>query len=391
MKITNNSDVRVRNASVIYSCLRDHKSLTKSQLVSATGLSFVSVSKLSNRMVEKGLLLADIATASTGGRKASTISFNSNFRYCLVVDFHHTEHFSLGIVNFACEIIYRIDLPISLNDTLEDLMDKLITAYHEISIELSSKIVGVVVVVSAVCAIDATILLQSSNPLFEGVNISHVFENLFPNLPIIIDNDANIASLSQIDRGEQDYLFILMTQGIGMGIVINGTIYRGFNGYAGELGHFKIQGINKKCKCGQSGCLRLVSTLESIANDLGESELLRGIDGVRYAKRLAERYKSGEEKVKQRVNLAADKLGETMSQLFDIFNPDCIYAGGNIWPLFPFFRSIVVQKCREYAKLAAYHDLRVCFIDQSSTVLILTGGGQTFFQYWLSHYFEKVL
>lgn len=394
MAITNNADVRIQNASAVYCCVRNAKRITKSQLVPATGLSFASVSNLCNLLIDKKLLSSDSNFKNTGGRKAAMVNFNSDFGYCLVVDFHHTEHFSIGILNFSCEILQRVDIPIKPNQTLENLMDNLFSAYKDMSITLTSRVLGVVVAVSAVCAIDASILIQSSNPIFEGVNIKHVFESSFPNIPIIVDNDANIASLSQINSVEsknKDYLFVLLTQGVGMGIVIDGTVYRGFNGYAGELGHFKVQGVDKKCKCGQVGCLRLVATLESIAIDLNETNLLHeSLDAVQYAKLLAKRYQDGEEAVIKRIDLAARKLGEVFSQLFDIFNPSVIYAGGNSWPLFPYFRRIVAQKCRECSKLAAYYELKVCFIDQSSTNLILLGGGRRFFYYWLDNKFGNL-
>lgn len=385
----------MRNAASIYTSTRNEGELTKSQLVSKTGLSFSSVSNLCNAMVEKGLLFADSNLKNTGGRKASAVSFNADYCYCLVVDFHHTEHFSIGVVNLASQIVHRSDFLIQGQETLEDLMDSLANAYKDIPRELTDKIAGIVVAVSAVCAVSASMLIQSANPIFEGVNVESVFESRFPNLPIIVDNDANIASLSQISFVEDpraNYIFVLLTQGVGMGIVINGSVYRGFNGYAGELGHFKVQDVDKKCKCGHKGCLRLVTTLQSIAEDLGELEILhRSLDAVSYARTLAERYQSGEKKVMNRVNLAAEKLGEAFSQLFDIFNPSIIYVGGNSWPLFPFFRRIVAQKCREYSKLASYYDLKVCFVDQSSTNLLLIGGGQRFFNHWLSICFPKVL
>jgi len=194
------------------------------------------------------------------------------------------------------------------------------------------------------------------------------------------------------DPSIRNLLFIFFTQGIGLGIMIDGRLYRGTNGFAGELGHLKVSGVQKVCsKCGGTGCLRTVATLESIAQDLGELDMLMSMkSSVDYAKDLAERYKSGDSAVIERVNLSALKIGEVMADLFDLFNPQEIVLGGNMSELFPYISGTIKNQCRSLSNLAREVDLMIRFIDRPTYDLVMTGGSEKLYQHWLETAFPKL-
>ncbi|WP_320128860.1 ROK family protein [uncultured Sphaerochaeta sp.] len=386
-RVSTNLDVRVANAEKVYSVLRRFGDLTKSELVGHVQLSFASVSNMCSDLEKVGLISVTENVRSTGGRKAARVSFCPDFAYTLVIDMHHTQHVFMGFVNLRNEIRDCTRFEVSDDDSLETILSNIKTSFDLLQKGNAGNILGVCVGVSAAYDPVTGRLLQSSNPVFEGVQLKRHISELFPEKMVIIDNDANLAGLSQMMEGTvvgKNLLSIFFTQGIGLGIVIDGKLYRGTNGFAGELGHIKVSGLMKPCKCGGTGCLRTVATLESIAQDLGEMKQLHDlVTSAEYASYLALRYAAGEERVIQRINLSAQKIGEVMAELFDLFNPQEIMLGGNMSPLFPYMKLLVTKRCKELSNLARAVDLQIRYVEGTTSELVLIGGGERMFQHWM--------
>ncbi|PKL26894.1 MAG: hypothetical protein CVV46_14315 [Spirochaetae bacterium HGW-Spirochaetae-2] len=387
--VSNNLDVKIANAEKIYTMLRGNGGMTKSQLVAQVGLSFASVSNICTSLADAGLVMVTENARSTGGRKAARVAFVSDNRYTLVIDLHHTQHVYLGMVDLENTIRNHTRFEVASDDSLETILTHIQQAYLELDSQGDYPLLGVCVGISAVYDPHAGVVLRSSNPVFEGVHLHRHIAELFPDQMVIVDNDANLAGLSQMmqsQRNQKNLLFIFLTQGVGLGIMINGMLYRGTNGYAGELGHIKVSEVNTRCKCGGVGCLRTVATLESIAHDLGEFDQLHAKStSTEYAAVLARRYKLQETIVVDRVDLCARKLGEVVAELFDLFNPQEIVFGGNLGDLFPLVRNTLRQQAMELSNLARAVDLPIRYITRPTYELVLSGGGERMFHWWMQH------
>jgi len=391
--VSNNIEVKIANAEKIYADLRGSGGMTKSQLAYSVGLSFASVSNMCTTMEQAGLVKVQENVRSTGGRKAARVSFIADHAFSLVIDLHHTQHAYLGLVDLTNRIHKTVRFEVDSQDRLETILAKIQNSYVELGVEIGQKILGICVGISAVHDPSTGILLQSSNPVFENVQLKRYISEIFPDKIVLVDNDANLAGMSQMMHSaaiKKNLLFIFLTQGVGLGIMIDGKLYRGSNGFAGELGHIKVSGVSKQCKCGGIGCLRTVATLESIAQDLNELDILHGTGtSSEYAASLASRYIGNDQRVIERVNLSAQKLGEVMADLFDLFNPQEIVLGGNMSALFPQLKQIMRDQCRRLSNLATAVDLQIRYIDIPTYELVLSGGAERMFQYWLETAFPK--
>jgi len=394
MNVSTNIDVKAVNAVKIYSALRRSRWVSKSELAHEVRLSFASVSNMCTALEKAGLVSVKENSHSTGGRKAAKVSFSPDHAYTLAVDMHHTQHIYLGLLNLRKELKKSIRFEVSEHDTLEMILAHMKEAYLKLCNGDIPKLLGISVGISAVHDPNTGILLQSSNPVFERVQLSRYLKDVFPGKLILVDNDANLACLSQRKESKtegKNLLFMFFTQGIGLGVMINGTLYRGSNGFAGELGHLKVSGVNTQCKCGGTGCLRTVATLESIAHNLDEIKIIRSMESsVNYAAHLSERYAAGEKVVVDRLDFTAMKLGEVMADLFDLFNPEEIILGGNMSRLFPHIIHIIKQQCRTLSNLATEVDIQIRYIDKPTYELVLTGGSEKMFQHWLASTFPKI-
>ena len=96
------------------------------------------------------------------------------------------------------------------------------------------------------------------------------------NVPIYVDNEANLSAYYEfLNRKDilKNLLYISITDGLGLGIIINGKIYRGDNNSSGEFGHIKISINGKKCKCGAKGCLEAYTSMNSLIDSYNEISL----------------------------------------------------------------------------------------------------------------------
>ena len=102
-------------------------------------------------------------------------------------------------------------------------------------------------------------------------NLKERFEYL--NVPVYVDNEANLSAYYEfLNRKDtlKNLLYVSITDGLGLGIIINGKIYRGDNNSSGEMGHMKIAINGKKCKCGAKGCLEAYTSMNSLIDNYNE-------------------------------------------------------------------------------------------------------------------------
>src|SRR5262249_14170145 len=96
-----------------------------------------------------------------------------------------------------------------------------------------------------------------------------------PGVPVLVDNDANLMAYGEQRTGHPDcsaFVLIKVSTGIGAGVVVGGSVYRGIDGGAGDIGHIRVpEGAHALCRCGSYGCLAAVASGGAVARRLAES------------------------------------------------------------------------------------------------------------------------
>ena len=174
-------------------------------------------------------------------------------------------------------------------------------------------------------------------------NVSEEFYQHFPHrhVPIRVSNDANVACAGEVfqgsGKGYKNVVMFTLGTGVGGGILIDGKIVDGQNGYGGELGHMSIDSVHKiQCNCGKKGCLETVTSATGIVNlakiRLAESNLssqLRQLDSFS-AKRVFDYAKQGDEIALEVIEEAADYLAHAISIVSYVLNPELFIIGGGV-------------------------------------------------------------
>lgn len=163
-------------------------------------------------------------------------------------------------------------------------------------------------------------------------------------VPAIIDNDANVGALGEYTFGagknSRHIIYYTVSTGIGGGIIINGEIYRGGNGYAGELGHMPILRDGPQCDCGNRGCLEALCSGTAIgrrATEAVQKHPRKGLAIARTAnnnpitaKTLFDTARSGDPYASALVDEICTDLGQGLAIAVNAFAPDVIVIGGGV-------------------------------------------------------------
>lgn len=179
-------------------------------------------------------------------------------------------------------------------------------------------------------------------PRWHGFPLKEMYESAF-DCPVLIDNDVNVMAWGEGFHGctarVKNYIFIKAGTGIGAGIVVEGRIYRGANGCAGDVGHIAVDGSTVRCHCGNTGCLEAVTGGHPLAGKAkqkavsGESSYLKAVlsrEKDLCAADISAGAVSGDLACIQLIQEAGTIIGEVCAKLVNFFNPSTIVIGGGL-------------------------------------------------------------
>ena len=163
-------------------------------------------------------------------------------------------------------------------------------------------------------------------------------------LPVIIDNDANAAAYGELHvgaaRGRKEVFFVTLGTGIGAGLIINGRIYRGASGFAGEFGHMTIDPEGIECACGNIGCLETIASGPNIVRRTRErlyrdrtsslSRLAIPRDREFTAEDIAHAAREGDEMAQVMMERTGMFMGIALAAVINLLNVEMVVMGGGV-------------------------------------------------------------
>jgi predicted NBD/HSP70 family sugar kinase len=157
-------------------------------------------------------------------------------------------------------------------------------------------------------------------------------------LRIVADNDANLGAYAEhlvgAGRDAETLFYVKASRGIGAGLVVGGTIFRGKNGIAGEFGHMTLDRLGTVCKCGSRGCLETTIGEVQLLEQVRQAYAGRSIQIPRTLDALIERARLGEAVELRVLQDAGRTLGFGLAQVCNLLDPDLIVIGGRLGQAF---------------------------------------------------------
>lgn len=236
--------------------------------------------KMLGKLMEEGMVTETGYAASTGGRRPVMYSLKQDVIYVVSVAMDQlvTQIAILDMQNRNVGDIELFELPLTKNPNapaaLAEKINEIITRSGITKNKIAGIGIGMPGFVNAVKGINFTFLET------EGYTISQ-YISAKVKLPVFIDNDSRLIALAELKFGaareKKNALVINVGWGVGLGMILEGELFRGHDGFAGEFSHIPLFLNNKLCSCGKSGCLEtetsLLIVIEKASNGLKSGKL----------------------------------------------------------------------------------------------------------------------
>lgn len=323
------SSLHRANLERVVRAVRLAGSLTQAEIARGTGLSAATVSNIVRELRDNGTV--QVTPTSSGGRRARSVSLSGDAGIVVGVDFGHS-HLRVAVGNLAHQVLAEQTEPIDVDASAAqgfDRAEQLVGQLIETTGIGADKVIGVGLGVPG--PIDVATGVLGSTAILPGWGGINPREELSARLgmPVHVDNDANLGALGELvwgaGRGVKDLAYIKVASGVGAGLVINGQIYRGPGGTAGEIGHITLDESGPVCRCGNRGCLETFTAARYVL------DLLRGSHGpdltVPKMVRLA---RDGDPGCRRVVADVGRHVGMGVANLCNVLNPSRVVLGGEL-------------------------------------------------------------
>lgn len=345
-KVKGQTLLRERNVSVVVDKIYSEGPITNREIVNNTYISFAKVNTITSVLNKIGLIVEGGKEESIGGRRSTLYNINSNFRYTVGCQLSHTRiHCIIG--NLKGKIILEEVRPYNKEDGKEAVLNSLIELIDQLIKKSGipiNKILGIGLSIAGLynpndgTALPFPHLVKWGNVAFKEI-LAEKFE-----LPSYILNVANAAALAELNFGlgknKNSILYLNVGTGLGMGIILNGKLYEGVSGSAGEFGHISVDDHGPLCECGNLGCLEAIASTHAIVKQAKtllqegvSSSLLNLVDHDISKIDFDLICHAANESDKLAYNLI-DKMGQNLGEgivtLINLFNPERIIMGGKI-------------------------------------------------------------
>jgi len=317
---------------LVVRALREAGNLTRAELARSVGVSPATVTSVVGRLVTEGVLVESdddpALEPPRPGRRGRGLTLNPACGAVLGIDFGF-RHVRVLVCDLAHRVAASRELPLEESHASGEA---LAVTSHLIDTALEGSGFHREDILGAGIALPGPVLHQASDsvglssilPGWANVTNKVIEETL--GFPVRLDNDANLAALGERKWGAvqnvDDCIVIKFHSGIGCGLIVNGTLVRGAQGGAGEIGHVTIDERGPLCRCGKRGCLDSFASIPAILNTMS---LQHGQLTLRALMSLLNNGDSGAMRV---VSDAAELVGKTVADACNLLAPQRIVVVG---------------------------------------------------------------
>lgn len=265
MPIANQEMIRDNNRRLVLEYIVNNPPVSRAELSKHLKLTKATISAIVQDLLQQNLIL-EIGSAKTSlGRKPILLEFNQQYGCSLAIDVRPRQILAL-ISDLKGENCQVKEYPFHPEDELFPLLTSIVEEHLKDRRGTEKGILGISVGIYGVVQ-NNQIIFTPYYPL-PAPDLGSLLESRF-HIPVIVENEANLSVLgeSAFHDGCRNMIHINVHDGIGMGILINGYLYKGKDGYAGEFGHTILFPDGKPCPCGNRGCFELYASEKAILEE----------------------------------------------------------------------------------------------------------------------------
>ena len=338
------SDIQVnQNKIKVLQLIRNEKEITRAEIIRLSGLSAPTVTRIVENLVQLKLIQTDGIGSSVGGRPPQLIRFQSKENYVIGIDLGAT-YIRSALSNLDGEFIFEIHVSTNLKKGFDGVMEQVGELIEKLSERARQKSLTLWGIGIAVCGmVNKKSGIVEYSPIFGWKNVN-LLETLakYTNLKIALGNVTHLIALGEllygVGKDYKNFISINLGYGIGSGIIIDGKLFGGVDGIAGEIGHIVVDKHSKR-----QGLEGITGTLEAVASGYGLADIAReraGSDpeGILYpiiredidAKKVFDAAKNGDRLANEIIDEVAGFLSVGIDTLIKLFNTECIVLSGGL-------------------------------------------------------------
>ena len=268
--------VRRHNLSLVLRLLATHGPRSRAGIADVTGLTKATVSSLVADLIDRGLV-KEVGPKSDQrmGRPATLVHVDGARVVTLGMELD-VGFVSVLANDLAATTVYQRRRPVSGTSTaFADLLPVVIREVRRAIAAVEAqgaRVAGLTVAVPGICDIDRGVVRRAPNLGWQDAPLgARLAAEFGPSLSIAIDNEANLAALAEYrvgaSAGTAHLVYLLAVNGVGGGVIVDGELFRGASGAAGEVGHMTVQPKGAPCACGSSGCWETTVGLRALLYD----------------------------------------------------------------------------------------------------------------------------
>lgn len=335
--------VRAANRAAVLRLLRRHRQLSRAELARRTSLSEASVSRIIAELMEQGLLVDLGSGPGTGGRPGVRLELNEDRFQSIGVDIQNWEtQVALGTVTGRIVRTERFRTPTGPLETL----DRIAATITSLTTGLAEPPVGVGISTRGLVDSRHGVAVLGSNPEWVHIEIGDRLASL-TGMPIYVENNVRAAAVAEYAHGNTDVqgahclLFMLVGEGVGMAIVLDGKVHHGPHMAAGEIGQMVIADEGGPARHDRSGCL------EALVSDLATCDRYSSLAGIKarssssssctqQMRQICQLAMEGDPNARAAVTATARYLGIGIANAVWALDADAVVIDGTMteaWPL----------------------------------------------------------
>jgi predicted NBD/HSP70 family sugar kinase len=314
----------LHNQQVTLQAIRVNAPVTKVEVANITGLTTPTISNITRRLVENGLIKEAGRDRGLRGKPAARWAINPDGAFSIGVNVDR-DHLTMVVLDFLGEVRLRktIEIPFASPEGFKAFLLSELDNIRQTELVAWDRIVGVGVAIPD----DLGTIDLPQRPydygLWSNVELPAFLSDLLP-AEIYVENDATAAAIGELQFGHglrnKDFFYLLISAGLGGGLVVDGHSFRGTTGRSGEIGFLPI-----RSKKGASENIQDVVSLSGLYALFREN----GLD-INRVSQLATLDDAGQRLCDEWIERAAALLAEPFLTINAILNPDAIYIGGRL-------------------------------------------------------------
>ncbi|MBV1841587.1 DNA-binding transcriptional regulator NagC [Photobacterium ganghwense] len=355
--------VKQLNSAAVYRLIDLQGPISRIQVADVSQLAPASVTKITRQLLERGLIKEVAQQASTGGRRAISLTTESTPFHSIAIRLGR-NYIELTLYDLSGKFIagtghaFHYTSQQALIDGLLDHIRQFIADNQSIMREL----VAFGITLPGLIDPETGVVDYMPHIEVDNLPLADIITDKY-GVACFVGNDIRGLALAEhyfgASRDCHDSILVSVHHGTGSGIIVNGQVFLGYNRNVGEIGHIQIDPLGDKCQCGNFGCLETVASEPAIIKHVqallaqGYPSSLQELEEVTMPA-ICEAANKGDELATQALIKVGNHLGKALAMTINLFNPQKIVISGNIVQA----KNIVfpaIRRCIETQSLSAFH------------------------------------